>query len=311
MAINNNFLNWHTAEDLAGYADGPTIAEISDCLPEKQYVLPVRSADTIKFIFVNELTNPVKVALLRNGVTINANIGTLVGNYGTVIFPLNLPFGMYNLLIYQEVRDYTSDWYETSWDCIKVDPEDPESANTGQRRSYQSRTYEVVNTAVALSDCIRVGVHKNTNVIRFRNDGIAFGFDYTADDEFFQQFRLHIEVVQPDYPLEESVYRQTNGYRRFGNVSIDEKQELRTYAFDQRMHQCMVSALKHGYFFIGACQYFMLGAYKIDPTERALAWTASADIFTQEFDLRNWGCTPAPVMPPVTGGDYSTEDYSG
>jgi hypothetical protein len=308
MPINNNFLAWKTPPPgIQGYANASPLSPIVDCIQKEQtYALPVRGGDVLKFIYPNASETLLLVALMKNGVVINNNIGSLNGIYGTAIIPAGLGFGFYNLLIYTEVTSYTSDWVTVSTSCEL----DQNGDNTGYQLTNQERTYGLVPTAVALSDCLHYGLHRKSSIIRFRDDTEAFGFDYTSDLSFHQQFRLHVEVVFPEYPVEEAVYRQSNGYRRFGNVYIDEKQEMRTAAMDQRTHQCLISACKHRYFFINGCQYFAAGAYNIENVERGLSATARIDIFTQDFDLRNYGCQPDQPLVPLGPGDYSPEDFA-
>ena len=307
MAINNNFLTWVTPPTIVGYVDAEEITPIADCIQKDDtYILPVRGGDVIKFIYPNEAEFQLFVALVKNGVVIDDNIGTIEGIYGTATIPEDLPFGYYNLFIHTLVINYLTEWTTVSSACET----DDDGHRTGYFLEYQEREYEQLAKAVALSCCLKYGIHRKTNVIRFRDDYTAFGFNYTGDAEFYQQFRLHVEILFPDYQVEEAVYRQSNGYRRFGNVYIDEKQELRTAAFDQRTHQCLISALKHRFFFVGDCQYFAAGAYSIDNVERGLSSTARTDIFTQDFDLRNFGCVP-PTAPTGLIGEYSGNDYSG
>jgi hypothetical protein len=308
MAANNNFLTWQTPPaGIQGYANASPLSAILDCIQkEGTYALPVRGGDVLKFIYPNASPTSLMVALMKNGVVINANIGTITGIYGTANIPAGLGFGYYNLLIYTNTVNYTSDWVTVSTSCEL----DGGGNNTGYQLVNQQRTYGLVPTAVALSACLHYGLHRRTSVIRFRDDTQAFGFDYSTDLSFYQQFRLHVEVVFPEYQVEEAVYRQSNGYRRFGNVYIDEKQEMRTAAMDQRTHQCLISASKHRYFFINSCQYFAVGAYNIENVERGLSATARIDIFTQDFDLRNYGCQPDVPSLPIGMLDYSSEDYS-
>lgn len=218
------------------------------------YFLPVRRGDIIKIITAKVpvidnsllILGIVDINTLALVTEVAGTIQNMAGStqlYVTASVPSNLPNGCYQFLMYTSGQGMNyGDWVETGRECEEVN---------GQLTGYVIITEERTVTpaggpqAVYISNPFRVGPHLNTRLLAFRNDRNAFYFDYQTNVNFEQQIRLPVMLNRDERPVQESVYRQSNGIRRFGTVSIDKKWKLVTEYLDERVHDALIIALKH------------------------------------------------------------------
>jgi hypothetical protein len=147
---------------------------------------------------------------------------------------------------------------------------------------------------LAISNSIQVNKSLQTKVIKFKHSQDAYGFKYSYNPSFYQQFRLEIAFGRiPKYPLIEKVYRQQNGSFRNQNVSMDKEYTLKTGYFDETTHKGLMVALKHSDLYIDDIKYFSQGEYSIegDDDETLTNLTqAKAAILQQGFNITSVTC---------------------
>lgn len=120
---------------------------------------------------------------------------------------------------------------------------------------------------LAISNNLQVSSAANnqSKVIRFKHSRDAFGFSYSANPTFSQQFRIECTFGRiAKYPVIEKVYRDQSGNFRSQNVSIDKQIVLKTGYLDANSHNALSVALKHSTMELDGTSYFHQGEYEID-----------------------------------------------
>lgn len=133
-----------------------------------------------------------------------------------------------------------------------------------------------------------------TKVVRYKHTADAYGFNYTLNPTFYQQFRMGLVFGRiPKYPTKEKVYRQTDGTFRSQNTFIDKQFTLKTDYLDILRHEAMHVALKHSDVYIDGVKFFCQGDYEIqgddDETLTNLT-TAQAAILQQGYNKTSLTC---------------------
>jgi hypothetical protein len=136
-------------------------------------------------------------------------------------------------------------------------------------------TYAATVTAgeddiVACSNCF---VYKAdpcfTTVLKYRNSENAFGFNYEADDEFYNKVRVGMYIDNPQPVDTENVYRQSNGVYKTLSAMFESVSEGHVDYYDKQRHFAIAMAMRHDDF--SAAQnnedeftgYVRSGAYEI------------------------------------------------
>jgi hypothetical protein len=144
--------------------------------------------------------------------------------------------------------------------------------------------------ALLISNKIIVGNNEGSKMIKFRDNNDSYGFEYSGDQEFFQQLRLGVYLRSPKFPTKEKVYRQQNGSFRYGNVIIDKSIELHTDLFDIETHEALMVAMKHSEFYINDKQYFSQGELDLEDNEYNDLSNGKATLYEQGFNQTNIQC---------------------
>lgn len=147
---------------------------------------------------------------------------------------------------------------------------------------------------LAISSSLKANKSLQTKVIKFKHSQDAFGFEYSQNTSFFQQFRIEMVYGRiPKFPIIEKVYRQQDGVFRNQNVSIDKQQTLKTGYLDLNTHIGMAVALKHSDMYIDEVRSFCQGEYEVegDDDETLTNLTqAKAAILEQGFNKTTVTC---------------------
>lgn len=118
---------------------------------------------------------------------------------------------------------------------------------------------------LAISSNLKVNKSLQTKVVKYKHSTDAFGFQYSENTNFFQQFRIELVFGRiPKFPLVEKIYRQQDGNFRNQNISIDFQQQIKTGYLDLNAHKALSVAFKHSDLYIDEVKYFNQGEYTID-----------------------------------------------
>lgn len=147
---------------------------------------------------------------------------------------------------------------------------------------------------LAISSNLQVNNSLQTKVVKFKHSQDAFGFEYSENPTFYQQFRLELyfgRIIK--FPLIEKVYRQQDGNFRNQNISIDKQYTLKTGYFDENTHKALGVALKHSDMYIDEVKFFNQGEYSIDGDDDDTLTNlvqAKAEIMQQGYNLSSVAC---------------------
>ena len=111
---------------------------------------------------------------------------------------------------------------------------------------YRLLLYEDQNSIVplAISDVFEYrDKGEATKMLEFTDNQGAFGFKY--DQGQAQKLRLNLFIGQPENIVNETVYRQSNGVHRFGQVAIDKQLTVNTLWQPEKFHEAFYFAVKH------------------------------------------------------------------
>jgi hypothetical protein len=147
---------------------------------------------------------------------------------------------------------------------------------------------------IAISNNLQVNKSLQTKVIKFKDAYDVYGFQYTPNPSFYQQFRLELVFGRiAKFPLLEKVYRQQNGVFKNKNVSIDKQYTLKTGYFDESTHKGLMVGLKHSDMYIDGVQYFNQGEYEMDGDDDDTLTNlvqAKTAILQQGFSITSVSC---------------------
>jgi hypothetical protein len=147
---------------------------------------------------------------------------------------------------------------------------------------------------LAISNNFQVNKSLQTKVVKFRHSADAYGFEYSLNPNFYQQFRVELVFGRiPKFPTIEKEYRQQDGYFRSQNVSIDKVETLKTGYLDRTAHVGLAVALKHNEMYIDGVNYFCRGEYQLDGDDDDTLTNlvqAKAEILEQRFNISSVTC---------------------
>jgi hypothetical protein len=147
---------------------------------------------------------------------------------------------------------------------------------------------------LAISSNLQVSNSLQTKVIKFKHSQDAYGFQYSENPLFYQQFRLELVFGRiAKFPVIEKVYRQQDGNFRNQNVSIDKQYTLKTGYFDETVHKGTAVALKHSDMYLDGVKFFSPGEYEIDGDDDDTLTNlvaAKATIQQQGFNITSISC---------------------
>lgn len=153
-----------------------------------------------------------------------------------------------------------------------------------------------MSKVIALSNTFSIMSHAmacNTAIVEYTATTNAFDYDYELLGNPTQRVRLDLNVLNPQNPIQEKIYRQTNGVFQNNNVKIDKTFDLQTGYFDDKIHDALSIASKHQTFKIDSIQYSAQGSYerdeRLDPNQINLTM-AKIKIYEQGYNKTNLSC---------------------
>jgi hypothetical protein len=148
-----------------------------------------------------------------------------------------------------------------------------------------------MSQVLAISNPISINANECcTKILKYKDDGFSFDFDYPDNPTFYQEIRIGIDLRNVQPVIKEKVYRQTNGKNLRGNTFVDKQIELHTDQVDYETHLALAIALKHTEVIIDTVSYFMLGDYTQDFNEFDNMSDGKAVLLEQEFNQSNFKC---------------------
>ena len=270
-------------------------------------------------------SHTITIELTTYGTHHNGLSFTKLEKYNTVLFNVtldetgNVPIGLYSKV---EILKLISNLLGFTFDCsfvsccdvvdiafeITVDGEIEDTVIRFELRKYWNKgfidfpalpletiaescfTYIIMDIDKDIIACSNV-FHKETDCcfvskIEYSNNEDAFGFTYPTG--ITNSVNLPFFLHSPKYPVNEKIYRQTNGLYRRLSADIEKEYESETDYVDEQFHDKFITALKHDTVIITSNrlgfteQMSQQGDYSLD-------WNSKIDFTSKaEFKLRKY-----------------------
>lgn len=188
--------------------------------------LGVANFGTLRLDMVNRLTGAVSSSIATLQRDFFAD-GVHFNIYATVVWPA-LQDGIYYLRIYNTTTSTTT---------------------------FTSNDVQVKNDKSVLD--------RETVFVRFRHDRVFYDIRYQALTGFYQQFRLHINLLESQFETDKEVYRSvTTGKNRTFQNYISKFCKMEAYYFDEQAHDAMMVLTEHSFVEMNGKLYTNKALYK-------------------------------------------------
>lgn len=144
---------------------------------------------------------------------------------------------------------------------------------------------------LAVSNSLQI-VESNDNIIvSFKGDRNQYGINWSdAPDGFSVQARVSGTLQNVRTPIEESIYRQSNGYYRRGLTIVEKTYELHTDWYPEEFHEQLVIGLKHDHFYVNNVELFSNGQYDNEYSEFDEFSQGITTLYKQNYNKTNQPC---------------------
>jgi hypothetical protein len=135
---------------------------------------------------------------------------------------------------------------------------------------------------------IKTGYLDYSAVAKFRHDSYFYGILYADLAGFYQQFRLHLNVIDRQFEGDKEIYKEvTTGKRRTFNNQMDELVKVETYYFDKMAHEAAGVMFNHDEIFLNLKRYISKGTYKVNYEVTGKNYKGDIELYKDEFSTAN------------------------
>lgn len=135
-------------------------------------------------------------------------------------------------------------------------------------------------------------------ICRFRHDRYFYGVNYQNLDDFYQQFRLHLNEIDMQYESDKEVYSEiSTGKQRTYNNFKKKIRTLEAYYFDAQAHDACEIMFDSEEIYINGRRYTTKGTYKIITNPATKHNKGVAELYEEDFATANR------CLTPITGSD--------
>lgn len=128
---------------------------------------------------------------------------------------------------------------------------------------------------------------------KFRSDRYYYGVNYQNLDDFYQQFRLHLNEIDEQYENDRDVYNEVStGKQRVYNNYKKKLRTLETYYFDKSAHDAAEIMFDSEEIYINGRQYTPKATYKVSTNALSKLNKGSIDLYDYDFAIANRCLTP-------------------
>jgi hypothetical protein len=127
-------------------------------------------------------------------------------------------------------------------------------------------------------------LQRETAYVRFRHDRFFYNIPYATVSNFYQQFRIHLSVLERQLDSDVEQYREvTTGKNRTSENYLSRYYRLESYFFDDDAHEAMGIALEHSFLEINGKKYTKKAVYKEGPSQLSGYSKGEAEVWDEEF----------------------------
>jgi hypothetical protein len=130
----------------------------------------------------------------------------------------------------------------------------------------------------------KANLDRETVLVRFRHDRQFYNVRYQNLPGFYQQFRLHLNVLERQVDSDKEVYKEvTTGRVRTSENYLSRYYRIESYYFDDDAHEAAAVMFEHDYLEINGRQYVVKTTYKENPNQLSVYTKGEAEIWDQAF----------------------------
>lgn len=145
---------------------------------------------------------------------------------------------------------------------------------------------------LATSNILYKSEEDNTLLLTVSSSSNQYDIDWENAPEGFEiQARISGTLQNTIFPIEETLYRQSNGVYRRSKTYIEKKVKLNTDWESVDFHEQLIVMLKHDTFKVDGTEYFHEGEYEQEYSDFDEDSRATALLITQGFNKTNQQCS--------------------
>jgi hypothetical protein len=129
---------------------------------------------------------------------------------------------------------------------------------------------------------------RETTYIKFRHDRQFYGVRYQDIPGFYQQFRIHLNVLEKQIETDKEIYREvTTGRVRTSENYISRFYRMESYYFDDDAHDACGAFFEHSYKEINGKLYSIKSTYKENPNQLSVYSKGEAECYDDAYSSVN------------------------
>ncbi len=129
---------------------------------------------------------------------------------------------------------------------------------------------------------------RETTYCRFRHDRFFYGISYHQLPGFYQQFRLHVNVLEAQYETDVEIYKEvTTGKSRRFNGYMGKYYEVETYYFDESAHDAAAVMFEHSFLQLNGKIYSRTDAYEVQGNPLSKVTKGKISLYDDAFAAIN------------------------
>jgi hypothetical protein len=130
----------------------------------------------------------------------------------------------------------------------------------------------------------KANLDRETVYVRFRHDRFFYNTRYQDITGFFQQFRIHLNVIERQLDSDKEIYKEiSTGRHRTSQNYLERYFVLESYYFDDDAHEAAGVMFEHDYVEINGKKYVVKSTYKESPNQLSKYQKGQAEVWDEEF----------------------------
>jgi hypothetical protein len=176
---------------------------------------------------------------------------------------------------------------------------------------YKNSDDSVVLTSNMLLSSNDSEIRNQTALCRFRNERYFYHVRYSNLPGFYQQFRLHINVIERQPETDRETYTEvTTGKTRTTQAYLRRYYRFETYYFDPAAHEAATIMIEHNFVEFNAMRFKLKTPYKEPADQRTMIGKGEFEMYDDDYATAN-RCVITPILVLGDGEGYAIGDGEG
>lgn len=127
-----------------------------------------------------------------------------------------------------------------------------------------------------------------TVYVKFRHDRFFYNIKYHELPGFYQQFRIHLNLLEEQLETNKELYTEiTTGRQRTFNSYINKFRAIESYYFDPPAHEAAGIMFEHSEIQLNGKEYSLKSSYKDSPNPKSKLSKGNCELYLDEFASAN------------------------